>query len=460
MDQWRQDPIRFYHDVWGGSVVHWDKFEEVARAVANHRRVVVPSGHGVGKTFDAAHIAAWWLNVFHPAKVITTAPTWPQVEKLLWSEIRTAYSQSKLKLGGRVLQTEIKIADDWFAIGLSPRQDNETKEFGTQTLQGYHSPNLLIILDEAAAIPKAIFTAAEALVVGGHNHILAIGNPTSPAGPFYEACRSPLWHKIKISSFDHPNVKTGKIVVPGAVTQEWIDDRKKEWGENSSLYIAKVLGEFPPEGEDTLVPLSWVELAITNDSARTGSRRLSCDVARKGDDKTVILDMDGRRTVSLDKYTKQNTAVTSGRLITKLKKRQYDAVAIDDVGLGGGVTDNLVDQGYEVEAFLGGGRPREPDRFEMTRDEAYWVMREAFQPDSHGKSHLQIPDDEDLKLQLTSVKWRVNRRGKIQVESKADMKKRGLKSPDEMDALAMNLYYEAIHAEDDPGEDGYISMMA
>ena len=428
---YQRNPKLFFQAAWP-DVVLWDKLEEILDALVNNRRVVVPSGHGVGKTWIEARIALWFLNCFPPAKVISTAPTWSQVSLLLWSEIKSAYNNSKIPLAGRVLQTEIKVREDWFAVGFSTAGDASEREFGTPKFQGFHAENLLLLFDEAPGVKHEIWVSANSLLVADNNKFLAVGNPMSPTGDFYEACKSPLWKKVQVSSFDHPNVKEGKEIIPGAVTKEWIEERRQEWTEESPLWKAKVLGEFPDEGEDTLIPLSWAESCVGLDLGDGGEKKLGADIARFGSDMTVLAQFWGATLKPLEVVSKRDTNWTIGRIKSENVKYSFDHIGVDDTGVGGGVTDGLTDAGIDVEPFNFGSSATEDDKFENLKAEIYWNLRDAIRDKS-----ISLPDDRELINQLCSIKYKFTRKGRIAIESKDDMKKRGLKSPDRADAVAI-----------------------
>lgn len=431
LQRWQQHPEEFFQAVWPG-IILWDKLLEILHKLVRHHRLVVPSGHGIGKTWIEAHIALWFLTCFPPAKIITTAPTWPQVELLLWSEIKAAYNAAVIPIGGRLLTTELKIREDWFAVGFSTAGKSDEREFGTPKFQGFHAENLLVLFDEAPGVKHEIWVSAGTLIVAANNKWLALGNPTSPAGDFYEACKSPLWEKIEISSFDHPNVKQNRIVVPGAVTREWIEDHRKEWGEDSPLWKAKVLGQFPDEGEDTLIPLSWAESCVGLGLSEEGDKRLGIDVARFGGDMTALARIWGKVLKKIEAVNKKDTNWTIGRAKVLHVQDKYDFIGVDDTGVGGGVTDGLDAEEIDAEPFNFGSSAVEDDKFENRKAEIYWNLREAIRD-----KELELPDDKELINQLCSIKYKYTRKGKIAIESKADMKKRGLKSPDKADAVAI-----------------------
>lgn len=437
MEKWQGNPRQFLLDNWP-NIYLWDKLDEVIEAFYKHRKIVIPAGHGVGKDWLLARLALAFLFSFYPAKVITTAPTWTQVESVLWAEIRKAYQTSRYHLGGELLTTQLKVEPDWFAIGFSTRGSKSESGFGATKFQGFHSPNLLVLLDEGPGIDHDIWVAVMSLVTGDNNRIIAIGNPLSPSGDFYEACLSSLWHKIHISCFDHPNVKTGKIIVPGAVTREWIEERKQDWGEDSPLWFAKVKGEFPAEGQDTLIPLTWAEKCVDLDLGLDGLKRLGGDIARYGGDSTVLTEVLGPTVMPQESYGKKDTNHTIGRIKMRNTIIAYDAIGIDDTGVGGGVTDGLEADGLSVEPFNFGESAIESEKFENRKAEIFWILREDIRITALTENKLiSLPNDKELINQLCQIKFKITRKGKIAIESKDEMKKRGLKSPDKADSLAI-----------------------
>ncbi len=414
----------------------WDKLLEVCVAVTEDRQITIRSGHGVGKSWLLARLALWFLTVYKPSIVITTAPTARQVEKILWGEIHRCYSTSRISLGGKLLQTELKIDDDNYAIGFSTDSDVSQREYGSAKLQGFHMENLLVLLDEAAGIPNDVWIGLSSLITGENNRVVAIGNPASPTGPFYDTFKNPNWRKINISCLDHPNVKTGQTIVPGAVTKTWTEERKAEWGENSPLYVAKVLGNFPTEGTDTLIPLTWIEKAVENEAVEKGeTKAIGCDVARFGDDETTIFVASGNWFELLDAFKKKDTMETTGRLVKAKTDLGAGFVAVDDSGVGGGVTDRLRELQTNVVAVNFGSASSNPERFFNLKAEMFWTLREDME-----KGLIRIPNDPVLVNQLASIKFSITSKGQVKIEGKDEMKKRGLKSPDRADGLVICHY--------------------
>lgn len=400
----------------------------VIKSVAENRRTCVTAGNGVGKTWLAARLALWFLYTNPKSKVVTTAPTWFQVENLLWRELRVAHQTAKFPLGGTVNQTSLNLDEDWYAIGLST---NDPTKF-----QGTHAPRIMVVFDEATGVSPGIWEASEGLAVGPHDRFLAIGNPTDPMSEFKRKDDSGAWNVLRLNCEEHPNVKKGEIVVHGAVTKEWVDEKLVEYGgRETALYRARVRGVWPEEGSSTLIPLRIVEAAQERwkdpDLVILAEPVIAvgCDVARFGEDETIIftIDIHGNVARPIAKYG-QDLMATAGQ-VASIKANQ---VGIDDSGLGGGVTDRLKEMGLNVTACIGGAGAREEKKFVNSRAEMWWALREALLA-----GDIALPDDRKLAADLTNVEYSYDSRGRIKLESKSEIKKRIGRSPDRGDALAI-----------------------
>lgn len=424
----RDNPAFFLREVLGVANIVPQQLA-VCRSVQANRRTAVPAGHGVGKTWLAARLAMWFLFSYPHSKVLTTAPTWQQVENLLWREIRKAHQSAKYALGGTVQQTEINIDEDWFAVGLST---NDATRF-----QGHHAPRILIIFDEATGVASEIWEAAEGVAIGPDDRFLAIGNPTDPMSQFKQVCDSQLWNTIALNAEDHPNVTTGEVLVPGAVTKEWIDERLIEYGgRDTALYRARVLGKFPEQGDDMLISLADVERAQERWETPSGAAKaLGVDVARYGSDETIEIEIFDNGIVGVPRGIRgQNLMATAG----SIKANKAEKKAVDDSGLGGGVTDRLEEHKVKIMPYIAGEKAIDSERFLNRRAETWWMIREALK-----KDEMALPPDDKLAADLTNIKYTYTSKGQIKLESKDDVKKRLGRSPDRGDALAIAL--AALH---------------
>lgn len=425
----------------------WGKQIDIAHSVRDNRYTVVKSGNGIGKTAAAAAIGLWFLLCFPDSIVLTTAPTARQVEGLLWKEINSMY---RPQLGGTATHLKLSIkGEEWVMLGFTARESTEIAQMAAR-MQGYHakSGKVLVIFDEAAGVHPAFWKAKDSLLVSEGCRFLAIGNPTSTSGPFYDAFKSPNYNKFTVSCLDHPNIKEQREVIPGAVTQMWIEERKIEWGESSTFWKSYVLGEFPEQGEDNLFKIESVLGSygkLVPETNKYEVKVISVDVARFGTDRTVITLWQGNVLIRQYVFQGKDTKWTADKMKEIDAEFKCDGFVIDDVGVGGGVTDNL--NGYR----------RESDRFQPQiiplnvasasqkiygkiefinlRAELYWQFAKAFE-----RGEITIDDFENnqvLTNELTAIKYEYTPQQKIKIQSKDDMKKQGLPSPDCADSAAL-----------------------
>jgi hypothetical protein len=437
----QNDPSYFISHVLGETP--WKTQIEILEAVRDNKEVVVASCHAAGKSWISARAVLWFTVSYYMARCVTTAPTFDQVKDILWQEIRRAYASSLTPLGGRMLDTRLDIGPNWFATG---RATNDSNRF-----QGAHSQegHILVVADEAAGIESDIWIGIDGILTSLDSHLLAIGNPTEPSGEFYEMFKRPGVVKIHISAFDTPNFTafgitiddirsgewrtkiTGPLPAPWLITPDWVADKWQKWGEESPLWISRVLGQFPDISNDTLIPLSLITKALERSLPEGTPNSLGCDIARQGSDETVIIHRTGP-VARLHKVTRQeDTMQTTGRIIAALAATGASEARIDAVGIGAGVFDRLKEQGKPAVEMQSGQAPQDKERFLNARAEWFWGLRERFE-----SGDIDI-DDEDLAAQLANIKYKFTSRGQIQIESKDDMKKRGLHSPDKADALML-----------------------
>jgi len=465
----RRDPVWFVENVLGNKP--WKKQNEILEAVRDNKETAVASCHGIGKSWVSARAVLWISYCFKLSKVVTTAPTFPQVRDILWQEIKQAHESARYPLGGKPLETRLSLGPNWFATGRSTTDANR--------FQGAHSAmgTILVVADEAAGVEPEIWTGIDGILTSEDSHLLAIGNPTESSGQFYEMFKRPGVCKIRISAFDTPNFTafgitledvrsgawkekiTGPLPAPYLITPGWVADKWEKWGEDSPLWISRVLGQFPESSTDALIRLSWIEAAQRRELPPGEPCLLGVDVARQGQNESVIVLRRGPVARIHVTTHQEDTMQTAGRIIRALAETRAAEARIDAVGLGAGVYDRLVEQGHPAVEMQSGQAPMDSERFLNARAEWFWGLRERFE-----QGDIDLDEDEELAAQLANLKFKFTSRGQIQIESKDDMKKRGLRSPDRADALMLAFAsldsFEKIIISEHPitGDAGYTGM--
>lgn len=452
---WLHDPAGWIHDKLGEHL--WSKQIEIAQALHDHRKVAVKACHGPGKSYLGGRIICWWIDV-HPigeAFAASTAPSDPQVKAILWREITRAHRKGNLT--GRVtLDAQWKTATgDLVAYGRKPADHDE------HGFQGIHDRYVLVVLDEACGIPKTLWTATDTLVTNEDARILAIGNPDDPTSEFAQVCAgSPEdgtsgmsregWWVIGISVFDTPNF-TGEPV-PDQLRQllpsrVWVEERKLNWGEGSPLYTSKVLGLFPEDASDGVIPWSWLK-RCQGEAATAGVGPLRVPVelgvdvgASEGGDETVIMCRQGptARGNPVRLRTQESEEIVDA-VIAEVVATGATAVKVDVIGVGFGVAGSLrrrvqTEVGWKV-AVIGvnvAEAASQPTRFVNKRAEMWWEIGREWSKD--GAWDLSELAD-DVLNELAMPKYReVN--GRVQIEGKEDIRKRLGRSPDNADAVLL-----------------------
>jgi len=477
------DPVKWAAEHLNATL--WSKQQEVAYSVRDNRYTAVMACHDSGKSYDAAVLTCWWLQTHTPgtAFVVTTAPSAAQVEAILWREIERLHRVNNLtgqiNMGNN---PQWKFGKEMVAYGRKPA------DYDQVAFQGIHALYVLVIIDEADGVPKSLFDAIDALATNENARVLAIGNPENPASQFYTVCQPGSgWNTIRIDGLQSPNFTEAAVsrhpdlfqffvengipfsteefpakLRPNLLSVQWVAERLQRWGversidqntgqpiwKESALWQGKVRGVFPDESTSSLIPSHWIDAAITrwrqweSDGfpEPAGRRIYSCDVARYGDDETVVATRQGDGLYSLEAIGQQDTMTTAERLAGKLAQVQTAHSIVDVIGVGGGVVDRLRQLGLSVEAFNASKKTNMRDmtgefKFNNTRSASWWHLRELLDPSQN--STLMLPPDEELKAELLAPRWRVAAGAVIGIEAKDAIKKRLGRSPDRADAVVM-----------------------
>lgn len=437
-------PVRLVNEVFGVTLDPWQ--EQVLRDFgAGEPRISIRSCHGVGKTAVLAWCVWAMLLTRFPQNTIATAPTRGQLFDGLFAEIR---------LWGNRLHPELlnlfRIKADRIELRPAPAESffsaRTARPENPEALQGVHSDHVLLICDEASGIPEKIFVAGSGSMSGRNATTILAGNPVRTSGLFFDSHHKlrDIWRRYHIRAAP-AEWETG--IPSDRVTEDFVIDCARRYGEQSNAYRVRVLGEFPLDDGDTLIPYGTVisarqrDLEVKPDLPRVWG----LDVARFGSAKNALVIRNQRKVIAAYMWSGTDMMATAGRVKaiwddTPPQERPR-AVLIDVIGLGAGVADRLEELRIPVRGInVAEAATMAPDRFRNLRSELWWAAREwlmkqdVFLPSK--------PEDQDhplerLATELVQPRYKYMSTGRIAVEPKADMRRRGLPSPDLADAFVL-----------------------
>jgi len=399
-------------------------------------QIAVASGHGVGKTCLVAWIIHWFISTRANPQIVVTANTKEQLTSKTWRELAKWHKMSIHKDWFTWTATKFYKSDhpeDWFASAV-PWSSERSEAFA-----GTHERDVLLIFDEASAIDDVIWEVAQgAMTTAGAMHF-AFGNPTRNSGRFKECWGQAKhrWTTFKVDS------RTAKMVNRGVIDQ-WVED----YGEDSDFVRVRVRGEFPRSGAQQLIPADAVETAMAYEIDESAYRHMpiifGCDVARFGDDQSVIVVRQGRKHLQTHTFRGLDTVEFSAEIVDAFKYWNPYSVFVDEGGVGAGVVDQLYRLGlaHNLIPVTSQRVPSTPRRYFNKRAEMWCRMRDWI------ISGADLLENSDMHSQLTSLEYSLSQKDLIQLESKRGMKARGVGSPDLADALALTFAEEVLLTED------------
>lgn len=440
---------------------------EILNSIRDYPMTSVRSGHGIGKTAVESWALIWFLITRPFPKIPCTAPTQHQLFDILWAEV-SKWLRGNPELQKEIIWTQEKIylngyKEEWFAV---PRTATNP-----DALQGFHSDHLLFILDEASGISDKTFEPVLGALTGPDAKLLMMGNPTRLAGFFFDS------HHKNRESYNAMHIDGRSSA---RVEKDFVKKIIDMFGEDSDVFRVRVAGQFPKSQPDSFISMEWAEEAADLMIDTPGERMdMGVDVARFGDDSSVIYPVfDMKRSCTPEIYHHNDTMELAGNVIILLKRYAAEhpetvlfSVKVDCDGLGVGVYDRLKEQEEEIldqmkkvreaaaddeeqcnademtldilECHFGGKGGSldegDPVEFENNAGLMWGMVRKLLK-----ERALSIWNDEKLIAQLSNRKYKVNSKGKIELEKKEEMKKRGLTSPDIADALALALYNPVV----------------
>ena len=434
--RYKDDPVLFVKEVLGATP--YDYQAEFLDALASgERKMSVRSGHGTGKSTTSSWAMLWYVLLRFPNKVVVTAPTSGQLFDALFAELKRWINELPPQL-----QVLLTVKSDRVELSAAPAEafiSARTSRAETpEALAGVHSQNVLLVVDEASGVPEKVFEAAAGSMSGHSATTILLSNPTRSSGTFFESQTrlADTWWTRRWSCVESP-----------LVSEEFVDEMRARYGEDSNAFRIRVLGEFPMADDDTIIPFHLADSAIKRDIEVTPDTKpiWGLDVARFGADKTALCKRYGNVVTEITSWQGLDLMQTVGRVMAEYEglspSMRPSEILVDSIGVGGGVVDRLRELGAPVRGINVGESPAMGNTYMNLRAEL-WFKTKGWLEDRSCK----IPNDDQLLAELTSIRYAFTPGGKMKAESKDDMRKRGLKSPDLADALCLTMASDAATA--------------
>lgn len=453
IERYAADPAAYFterlrvKELWQGQL---DILALIPRAMREHKPIWVSSGHALGKDFLDGGLPLWWQETRYPAKTIITGPTDRQVKEIVWNELETHYHRAEpsIPIGGRLLKGKLEWNQEHFILAFTTSDSKSS----IGRAQGFHSPNVLILVTEGQAIEEGIYDQLDGLTTSANTLMIVMGNPLTATGRYARALRDTTNNLVvHMDCEDSPNVRARRELIPGMCSYEWVEDKRRRWFDkdpNHPLWLSKVKGRLPLTSVNTVFSADACKAAIMTRPVVIRKRMvtLGLDPAAFGDDETAFCVMESGIPKQLDTTSKQEPTATAGRAIVLANTHSVQLIGIDTDGLGEGVASMLREAQaqqrgqatWRVMGFKGSESPsNERSEYVNKRAEAwFYVAREVTE------GRVALPDDDSLLEELCEVLYFYNSRGKIQLEKKEDVKERLGRSPDRADAFIISVYMQ------------------
>jgi phage terminase large subunit len=450
--KYQDDPVGFAETFLRASLRDWQI--AFAKDLASGTKLVsVRSGRGRGKTMGISVVVLWWMLTRFPQKTVVTAPASSTITDGLWPEIQLWANRLP-----DFLRLQLEITAERITLAGAPAESFVTaktaREDRPESLQGIHAPHVLLLVDEASGVSEKAMEALTGSLAGDDRRMVLIANPTRTSGFFFESQKGEIsrqWSRYQISALpveDHdPGVQFFHCPCPG--DEFFIANMRAKYGEDSSAFRVHVLGEFPKADDDTVIPLHLVSEAITRDVQGIKVPEIwGLDVARFGDDASALVRRRGNKVDPPARWRNLDLMQLCGRIVIAYEAADPKPaiILVDSIGLGAGVVDRLRELKLPVRGVNVSESPALGDTYLNLRAELWFKVRAWLE-----KRDVSLPNDEVLIGDLCAPRYGFGSSGKIKLESKDEIKKRGLPSPDAGDALALTFAEDAsvlLHGRD------------
>lgn len=429
-------PVLFVREILGAVPEPYQ--EDLLRGVGRgERKISVRSGHGTGKSTALSWAMLWFCLFRFPNKVVVTAPTTAQLYDALFAELKRWIGElpEALKILLEVKTDRVELIAAPSEAFISARTSRAEQP---EALAGVHSDNVMLVVDEASGVPEQVFEAASGSMSGHNATTILAGNPTRSSGTFFESHNrlAGQWLTLHWSCIDSARV-----------SKEFVEEMATRYGIDSNAYRIRVLGEFPLGDDDTIIPLHLAEAAMARDIEVTPAARpiWSLDVARFGSDRTVLGKRVGNVVTDLEAWQGLDLMATVGRVKAQfdglLPSQRPNEILVDSIGLGSGVVDRMRELGMPVRGINVSEAPAFGATYANLRTELIFRTRGWLE-----QRGARLPNDKELIAEMTSIRYSFSSSGKMKAESKDDLRRRGLRSPDKADAIFLLFASDAATA--------------
>ena len=482
--EYQNDPVGFIKNELGITLT--DDIGKMAESVRDNRITVARSATGTGKSHGASAISAWFYKCFPNSRVYTTANPYEN-QKILWGELSSIAETSRLFDGDKVTTQHIERNSKDFITALTvPTTGSEEVKEGK--FSGKHHEHMLFVVDEGDTVPDFAYRGIEGCMSGGHVRLLILFNPRYEAGEPYRHEYNKTANIIHLSAFNHPNVITGRDIIPGAVDREVTGQRINEWCRplapdekqsvntfrlpeflegatarkkgtneeypplkpgyyfvNEASFFYMVLGQYSPQPVQQLISREWINNARSRWDAYVlengeippeyASATMGLDVGEYGADANCACFRYGGFVERLITWNGVDTILTGDRAISEFKGRNVSIARVDGTGVGAGVAPHMTRKNCSASSVKVASSPTqstELGEFQILRDQLWWACREWLRTDTG----TMLPPDEELVQELLLPTYEVEN-GKIKIMKKKLMRDLLKRSPDRADALCL-----------------------
>ena len=436
VQRYAKRPTLFVQEILGVEPLPYQA--EFLEAIASgERKISVRSGHGTGKSTAASWAMLWFFLMHYPNKVVVTAPTSSQLFDALFAELKRWINELP-----PAMQQLINAKSDRIEHVSAPSEmfiSARTSRAETpEALAGVHSEHVMLVVDEASGVPEQVFEAAAGSMSGHSAVTIMLSNPTRSSGTFYESQTrlSDSWWTRRWSCVDSP-----------LVSDEFVEEMRQRYGEESNAFRIRVLGEFPLADDDTIIPFHLVESATHRDVEVSDETKpvWGLDVARFGTDCTALCKRQGPVVTEIRSWRGLDLMQTVGRVVAEYEalspSNRPREILVDSIGIGSGVVDRLRELELPVRGINVAESPSMKETYTNLRSEL-WFKTKAWLEDRSCK----LPPNDQLIAELTSIRYSFTSSGKMKAEGKDEMRRRGLSSPDLADALCLTMASDAATA--------------